>query len=264
VKMSGVICSCSRSIINIASIAALLTILQTEQQNAFSQDDVPKHSNRIAIDPPPSTSPPPPTARSGSASPAPGSTSTHAPAPATIRSSIPYLATRNDAVKDMLWMANVGKDDVVYDLGSGDGRIVIAAVRDFGARRAVGIENDSQRIRESRDNAINAGLADRAEFIQDDLFNADFAQASVVTLFLGHEPNLRLRPKMFCTLKPGTRIVSHQFGMGEWEPDKSLTTRTVSFGMWGEGANPFADNPHLPDYTGNEMHFGPVTRLRCG
>ena len=112
-------------------------------------------------------------------------------------------------------MANVGKDDVLYDLGSGDGRIVIAAVRDFGARRAVGVENDPQRIRESRENATKVNVTDRVEFIQGDLFNAKFAQASVVTLFLGHGPNLRLRPKMFRTLKPGTRIVSHQFGMGE-------------------------------------------------
>ncbi|MHC4890891.1 MAG: class I SAM-dependent methyltransferase, partial [Planctomycetota bacterium] len=113
-----------------------------------------------------------------------------------VRSSIPYVATRSDAVRDMLWMANVGKDDVVYDLGSGDGRIVIAAVRDFAAHRAVGIEIDPNRIRQSRENAHKAGLTDRVELIQGDLFTTDFRQASVVTLFLGHKPNIKLRPKM--------------------------------------------------------------------
>ena len=117
-----------------------------------------------------------------------------------VESSIPYVATRNDAVRDMLWMANVGKDDVVYDLGSGDGRIVIAAVRDFGARRAVGIEKDPNRIQESRQNAQKAGVAGRVEFIQGDLFSTDFRQASVVTLFLSHKPNIQLRPKLFSDL----------------------------------------------------------------
>ncbi|TFG50339.1 MAG: class I SAM-dependent methyltransferase [Candidatus Brocadiia bacterium] len=173
-----------------------------------------------------------------------------------VQSSIPYVATRNDAVKDMLWMANVGKEDVVYDLGSGDGRIVIAAVRDFGARQAVGIEIDPERICESRKNAQEAGVTDRVEFIQGDLFTSDFGQASVVTLFLGHEPNIKLRPKLFSILKPGSRIVSHQFAMGEWQPDKTQTVRTVSLGMWGEQWMPFSDNTHVPDYTGNEMHFG--------
>jgi SAM-dependent methyltransferase len=138
------------------------------------------------------------------------------------RPSIPYVATRNDTVQDMLWIANVGKDDVVYDLGSGDGRIVIAAVRDFGARRAVGIEIDPERIGESRKNTQKAGVTDRVEFIQGDLFTTDFRQASVVTLFLGHQSNIKLRPKMFSILKPGTRIVSHQYAMGEWQPDKTL------------------------------------------
>ncbi len=261
--MNGLICRCTRPVIRIMSITAVLIFLATEQQNAFSQRNVPKASDRIVTDPPRPTPTPPPPAPTGSASPAPRQASTHTPAPVgpAVHSSIPYVATRNDAVKDMLWMANIGKDDVVYDLGSGDGRIVIAAVRDFGARRAVGIENDPQRIRESRENAQNAGVTDRVEFIQGDLFNADFRQASVVTLFLGHEPNLRLRPKMLGILKPGTRIVSHQFAMGEWEPDKALTVRTVTFGMWGELANPFLDNPHVPGYTGNEMHFGTSDKI---
>jgi len=169
------------------------------------------------------------------------------------RPSIPYVASRNDTVQDMLWIANVGKDDVVYDLGSGDGRIVIAAVRDFGARRAVGIEIDPNRIGQSRESAQKVGVKDRVEFIQGDLFTTDFRQASVVTLFLGHQSNIKLRPKMLTILKPGTRIVSHQFGMGEWQPDKTLTVRTVYLGMWSTLWNGFNDNPRVPDYTGNDL-----------
>jgi SAM-dependent methyltransferase len=176
-------------------------------------------------------------------------------------SSIPYVATRTDTVRDMLWIANVGKEDIVYDLGSGDGRIVIAAVRDFGARRAVGIEIDPNRIEQSRKNAQKAGVTDRVELIQGDLFTTDFSQASVVTLFLGHRPNIDLRPKMFTILKSGTRILSHQFGMGEWEADKELTVRTVYLGMWGEGFNRFQNNPRVPDYTGNESHFGKSNKI---
>lgn len=175
---------------------------------------------------------------------------------AAARPAIPYLATRHDTVRDMLWMADVGKDDVVYDLGSGDGRIVLAAVRDFGARRAVGIENDPDRVRQGRDAAQEAGLAGRVEFILGDLFATDFSRASVVTLFLGHQPNIELRPRLCGTLKPGARVLSHQYGMGEWEPDKTLSVRSVYLGMWGEMVNPFQDNPRVPDYSANEMHFG--------
>ncbi len=177
------------------------------------------------------------------------------------RPSIPYVATRNDTVQDMLWIANVGKDDVLYDLGSGDGRIVIAAVRDSDARRAVGIEIDPERIRESRKNAREAGVTDRVEFIEGDLFTSDFRQASVVTLFLGHRQNINLRSKMLRILKPGTRIVSHQFGMGEWQPDKAFTVRTAYLGMWGELWNPFSDNARVPDYSANESHFGTSDKI---
>ena len=178
-----------------------------------------------------------------------------------VRPSIPYVASRNDAVRDMLWMANVGKDDIVYDLGSGDGRIVIAAVRDFGASRAIGIEVDPNRIRVSRANAQEAGVANQVEFIQDDLFKIDFRRASVVALFLGHKPNIELRPKLFRILKPGARVVSHQFAMGEWPTDKEQTVRTVFLGMWGEVLGPFSENPRVPDYTGNEMHFGESDKI---
>lgn len=178
-----------------------------------------------------------------------GSAETNMP---PVRSSIPYVATRSDAVQDMLWMANVRKDDVVYDLGSGDGRIVIAAVRDFDARRAVGIENDPERIRQSRENARKAGVTDRVEFIQGDLFTTDFRQATVLTMFLGHKPNIKLRPKMLSILKPGTRIVSHQFNMGEWQPGKTLTVRRAYWGMYGTMFNRYRDNPRVPDYSDNE------------
>lgn len=178
-----------------------------------------------------------------------------------VRSSIPYVATRSDTVRDMLWMADVGKDDVVYDLGSGDGRIVLAAVRDFGARHGVGIEIEGEHIRESRQNADKMGVADRVEFIQGDLFTTDFRQASVVTLFLGHEPNIKLRPRLLSELIPGARVVSHQFGMGEWQPDKALTVRTVFLGMWGTWASPFKRNPRVPDYTGNESPSGTDDRI---
>ncbi|MHC4962871.1 MAG: methyltransferase domain-containing protein [Planctomycetota bacterium] len=170
--------------------------------------------------------------------------------------SIPYVVTRNDTVRDMLWLADVGKDDVVYDLGSGDGRIVISAVRDFGAQRAVGIEIDLNLIQQSRINAQKAGVGDKAEFIQDDLFDADFSEASVVALYLGHKANIRLRPKLIRTLRPGSRIISHQFAMGEWTPAKELTINKVQLGMIGEAPGPFDSNPQVPDYTGNEPHFG--------
>jgi SAM-dependent methyltransferase len=161
---------------------------------------------------------------------------------------IPYVPTRHDVVRDLLWLADVGTNDVVYDLGSGDGRIVISAVRDFGARKAVGIEINPELISESKANAAKAGVSDRVEFIQGDLFTNDFSEASVVVLYLGAQANLDLRSKIFQTLKPGTRVVSHQFGMGEWPPDKELQVRLRHFGMAGRVFNPFAKNPQVPDY----------------
>jgi hypothetical protein len=177
------------------------------------------------------------------------------------RPSIPYVATRSDTVRDMLWIADVGKDDVLYDLASGDGRIVIAAVRDADARRAVGIEIDPNRIAESRENARKAGVTKRVEFVEGDLFETDFSKASVVTLFIGHRQNIRLRSKMLRILKPGTRIVSHQFGMGEWQADKEFTVRTAFFGMYSEWDNPFEDNLNVPGYTANESHFGTSDKI---
>lgn len=170
----------------------------------------------------------------------------------TGRTGIPYVATQKYTVKDLLWMADVGKEDVFYDLGSGDGRIVISAVRDFGASRAVGIEIDPNYIHQSNENAAKANVTDRVQFIQGDLFASDFSDADVVTLFLGHKPNIKLRPKLVRSLKPGSRIVSHQFAMGEWKPAKELTINQRSFGMWGVALGPFSNNLQVPDYTGNE------------
>ncbi len=133
-------------------------------------------------------------------------------------SDVPYVPTPQETVVEMLTMAGVGKGDVVYDLGSGDGRFVITAA-EMGAR-GVGIEIDRQRVRESKANAEAAGVADRVRFIEQDLFEADFKDATVVTMFLLPEVNLRLRPKLLAELKPGTRVVSNSFSMGNWEPDQ--------------------------------------------
>jgi SAM-dependent methyltransferase len=167
---------------------------------------------------------------------------------ASQQNAIPYVPTRHDTVRDLLWLADVGTNDVVYDLGSGDGRIVIAAVRDFGARRAVGIEINPQLVQESRENAVQAGVANRIQFINGDLFTNDFSQASVVVLYLGHGANLDLRAKLVRNLKPGARVVSHQFGMGEWTADKLLDVRTIYLGMYGEWFNEFKTNFNVPDF----------------
>jgi hypothetical protein len=109
----------------------------------------------------------------------------------------------------------------VYDLGSGDGRLVIAAAREFGAR-GVGVEIDARLVQDSRESALKAGVADRTRFLWQDIFQADIAPATIVTLYLSPELNLKLRPKLLRELRPGTRIVSHDFGMGDWRPDRTL------------------------------------------
>jgi 2-polyprenyl-3-methyl-5-hydroxy-6-metoxy-1,4-benzoquinol methylase len=132
-----------------------------------------------------------------------------------------YVATPYDVVDEMLRIAGVGKGDVLYDLGSGDGRIPIAAAKKFGIR-ATGIDIDAERVREAQDNARNAGVGGLVQFRQEDLFKADFRDATVVTLYLQPHLNVKLRPKLWAELKPGTRIVSHQFDMGDWRPEKKL------------------------------------------
>jgi ribosomal protein L11 methylase PrmA len=131
----------------------------------------------------------------------------------------------------MLKLAGVTKADVVYDLGCGDGRIVIAAARDFGAR-GVGIDIDPQRIAESQENARTAGVAGRVIFREQDLFEADFREATVVTLFLWPSLNLKLRPKLLKELKPGTRIVSYMHDMGDWAAEKSVDVGYRQIHLW--------------------------------
>jgi precorrin-6B methylase 2 len=136
-----------------------------------------------------------------------------------------YIPTPSEVVTAMLQMARVGKNDIVFDLGSGDGRIVIAAVKEFGAARGVGIELDPARVQEATALARRAGVQDRVHFRQQDLFETDLRDATVVTLYLGNAIDLELRPKLRAELPPGARVVSHAFDMGDWLPDE---TRTVS------------------------------------
>jgi len=135
---------------------------------------------------------------------------------------VPYVPTTEEAVKAMLKLADVRKSDIVYDLGCGDGRIVIAAAKEYGAR-GVGIDINPERIQEAEAKAKKAGVEKLVRFEENDLFDADIHQATVVTLFLLGSVNLRLRPKLLRELKPGTRVVSNTFNMGDWKPDKELT-----------------------------------------
>lgn len=136
-----------------------------------------------------------------------------------------------DVVEAMLIKAGVTHDDVVYDLGCGDGRFVIMAAKTFGAR-GVGIDIDPVRVRESRENARLANVSDRTTFIEGDLFKADIREATVVTLYLLNELNYQLRPKLFRELRPGTRIVSYTFDMADWEPDDMVQIRDRFFYYW--------------------------------
>lgn len=142
-----------------------------------------------------------------------------------VRKDVPYVPTPQNVVDEMLKLAKVTKDDVVYDLGCGDGRLVITAVKKFNAKRGFGVDIDPQRITESNANAKAAGVADRVEFAVQDLFQTDLRDATVVTLYLLPEVNLRLRPKLLSELRPGTRVVSHSFDMGDWTPEKTITVQ---------------------------------------
>jgi SAM-dependent methyltransferase len=145
----------------------------------------------------------------------------------------PFVATPADVVEKMLELARVGPSDVVYDLGCGDGRIVITAAKKYGAR-GVGVDVDPKRMAESRANARNAGVDSLVTFLLQDAMDVDVSPATVVTLYLVATSNLRLRPMLTQHLTPGARIVSHNFGMGDWEPDQVVnlkdsrgTTRTL-------------------------------------
>jgi len=142
-----------------------------------------------------------------------------------------FVPTPHEVVEDMLRLVDVRKGDVLYDLGSGDGRIPIAAAKMYGVR-AVGIDIDPARIAEAQDNAKRAGVTHLVEFRQADLFQSDFREATVVTLYLLPELNVKLRPRLWAELKPGTRIVSHQFDMGDWKADKKLESSGRVIYFW--------------------------------
>jgi hypothetical protein len=146
----------------------------------------------------------------------------------------PYVPTPQVTVDEMLRLAEVNDRDFVIDLGSGDGRLVITAARKFGAR-GLGMDIDANLVMESEENARQAGVADRVKFMQQDFFKADISQATVITMYLLPTVNMLLRPTLL-GLKPGTRIVSHDFDLGDWTPDRKTTVRKNTF-LWIVPAN---------------------------
>jgi SAM-dependent methyltransferase len=142
-----------------------------------------------------------------------------------------YMGTPSPVARAMLDLAKTGPNDVVYDLGSGDGRIVIMAAKNFGAR-GVGIDIDPKLVALARENARLAGVEDKVRFIQADIFQADISAATVVTLYLYDTVNLRLRPKLLTDLAPGTRVVSHEWGMGDWKPETQRSVDDTRIYLW--------------------------------
>jgi hypothetical protein len=136
----------------------------------------------------------------------------------------PFVPTNQATVEAMLRIANVTASDYLIDLGSGDGRILITAARQYGAR-GLGVDLDPELVKESIANARMTGVADRARFEQRDLFDTEISKASIVTLYLLPEVNMKLRPRLLAQLRPGTRVVSHGFGLGDWQPDVKLSVR---------------------------------------
>ncbi len=152
--------------------------------------------------------------------------------PPQLSDAAPFVTTPPAAIARMLTLAGVDPEDVVYDLGAGDGRIVIAAARDFGAR-GVGIEYDEALVRIARLNAERAGVSHRVRFLQGDLFAADLRDATVVTMFLRETLNRRLRPQLWQQLSPGTPVVSYRFGMGgDWRPEHQEVFEGESIYLW--------------------------------
>ena len=142
-----------------------------------------------------------------------------------------YDPSPQPVVNAMLELAGVGPQDVVYDLGSGDGRIPITAARVHGAR-GVGIDIDPERIAESNANARAAGVSDRVSFRNEDMFTADFREATVVTLFLSPDANRKLRPRLRRELRPGTRVVSYYHDMGDWKPERRVRAGEAEIYLW--------------------------------
>jgi len=144
---------------------------------------------------------------------------------------VAYVPTNQKVVDAMLEMAKVTKDDTIYDLGCGDGRIVITAAKDFGAS-GIGIEIRPELVERAGENARQAAVADKVKFIEADLFKTDFSRATVVMLYLSPSVNLRLRPRLLKQLKPGTRIVSHDFDMGDWKPEQTIKVGDATLYLW--------------------------------
>jgi SAM-dependent methyltransferase len=139
----------------------------------------------------------------------------------------PFVVTPLDVVQEMLKLAEVRPDDVVYDLGSGDGRIVIAAAREYGAR-GIGFELEPDLVRRAQDDARRAGVGSLVEFHVQDVLTVDLTGATVVTIYLSREANLKLQPRLLSQLRPGSRVVSHQFDMGDWQSSRILNYRDTS------------------------------------
>jgi ubiquinone/menaquinone biosynthesis C-methylase UbiE len=142
-----------------------------------------------------------------------------------------FVPTPQEVVEAMLKLAKVGKGDVLYDLGSGDGRIPITAAQKYRIARGIGIDINPERIKEANENLSKARVGDRVRFVNADLFETDLSDATVITLYLLPELNLKLLPKLLKEVKPGTRVVSHAFDMGSWRPQQTLKvgTRVVHF-----------------------------------
>lgn len=144
-----------------------------------------------------------------------------------------WLPTPEKVVDAMLHLAGAGPDDVLYDLGSGDGRTAIVAASRFGVREATGVEVRPHLLRRGRKQARRAGVKDRVRFRREDMFRTDLSAATVVTLYLLPRLNRRLRPRLLRELRPGARVVSHDFGMGDWDPDRTVEVRAVFGGRDG-------------------------------
>lgn len=145
---------------------------------------------------------------------------------------VPFVPTPHDTVATMLKLVNPGPDDILYDLGSGDGRIVIAGVRDFNVKKGVGVDLNPVRVKEANENAASANVTDRVKFVEGNVFDFDFSEATIVTMYLLESVNQRLRPRILDELRPGTRVVSHQFTMGNWEPDVHVNMDYIDVYHW--------------------------------
>jgi precorrin-6B methylase 2 len=144
---------------------------------------------------------------------------------------VPYVPTPQEVVDEMLKLANIKSSDVLYDLGCGDGRIVVTAAKRYGIH-AVGVDINPERIAEATENARKAGVTDKVKFIQGDLFQTSLKEPTVLTLYLLPAVNLKLKPKILSDMKPGSRVVSHSFDMGDWQPDKSVDVDYRKIYLW--------------------------------